>query len=251
MRVLTIIPARIGSSRLPEKPLRSIRGEPLIRIVARTAIDLPVSDEVVVATDDRRVVDAVRPLGVRGVLTSPDHESGTERLAEVLQMPEFADWQLILNLQGDQPYLPAVAAAGALQQVRSGCSVGTAAAALRAGDLTNRNVVKVVVDESGRASEFSRRQPAGSPVGPGHSRIFHHLGVYAYERETVLEWVRLPGCSAARTQGLEQLRPLRAGMSIGVALCNCVPPLAIDTEDDLRCAQLAHRNRGVQTRKSA
>ncbi len=251
MRVLTIIPARIGSSRLPDKPLRSICGEPVIRIVVRRAIQLGVSADVVVATDDWRVVEAVKPLGVRGFLTSPHHRSGTERIAEILTMPGFTHTELILNVQCDQPYLPAAAALGALQQVGSGRSIGTAATAVGPGDLTNRQVVKVVVDESGRACRFSRYVPARMLKGSGPARVFHHLGVYAYERQTVFEWVRLPECSLERTQRLEQLRPLQAGMAIGVALCNCAPPLTIDTEDDLRRAQSVHRNIAVQIRKSA
>lgn len=263
MRVLTVIPARIGSSRLPQKPLRSICGEPLIRIVARRAIELAVADEVIVAADDQRVLEALRGLRVRGLLTRPDHRSGTERIGEIVRKPEFADSRLVLNLQVDQPFLPAAAARGALQLVRSGYSVGTAAAPLQRGALDNRCVVKVTLETSGRALDFSRDPPdtrdplvtRDPPVthdaGSSPRRMFHHLGVYAYHRDTILEWISLPECTSERIHDLEQLRPLQAGMSIGVALCKCAPPPAVDTEHDLRRARMVHVRMDPPTRKSA
>jgi 3-deoxy-manno-octulosonate cytidylyltransferase (CMP-KDO synthetase) len=257
VRVLTVIPARIGSFRLPQKPLRSICGEPLIRIVARRAIELAVADKVIVAADDQRVLEAVRGLGVRGLLTRPDHRSGTERIGEIVRKPEFADSQLVLNLQVDQPFLPAAAARGALQLVRSGYSVGTAAAPLQRGALDNRCVVKVTLETSGRARDFSRDPlvtrdpPVTHDAGSSPRRMFHHLGVYAYHRDTILEWISLPECTSERIHGLEQLRPLQAGMSIGVALCKCAPPPAVDTEHDLRRARMVHVTMDPPTRKSA
>ncbi len=249
MRVLTIIPARIGSSRLPEKPLRHIQGEPLIRWATRRALSFGIAGEVVVATDDQRVLRAVMPFGVRGVMTNSGHRSGTERIAEVLTMPDFTTVDIVLNLQCDQPFLPREAASGALQQVRSGFPTGTSAVPLETGDLTRTNVVKVSVDSGGRATSFFRTEPITR--NRASRRPLHHLGVYAYSRRAVLDWVQLPDCVEEHAEQLEQLRPLQAGIPMGVALLDCDSPLAIDTEDDLRRAQYCGSVTRDQTRKSA
>jgi 3-deoxy-manno-octulosonate cytidylyltransferase (CMP-KDO synthetase) len=249
VRVLTIIPARIGSFRLPEKPLLHIRGEPLIRWVARRAQKLALGGEIVVATDDERILQAVRPMGVRGVMTDPAHRSGTERVAEVLGRPEYDSVDAVLNLQCDQPFLPTQAATGALQQVQYGLPLGTAAAPLQSRHLTTRDVVKVSVDRDGRAMSFYRGEPLHPK--PGAQGPYHHLGVYAYSRAAAFEWLRLPACLEEHNEKLEQLRPLLAGIPIGVALLDCDAPLAIDTEDDLRRAQHFRSATTVQTRMSA
>jgi 3-deoxy-manno-octulosonate cytidylyltransferase (CMP-KDO synthetase) len=250
VRVLTIIPARIGSSRLPEKPLSIICGEPLAHLVTRKALEFALSDEIVVASDDDRVLDVVRPLGIRGVKTSQLHRSGTERIAEVLALPEYASVDLVLNVQGDQPFLPFEAAQGALRQLEAGFGIGTAAVPLSEVDVSNRNIVKVAIDRCGEARHFWRG-PVGGVKLDAVMGVFHHLGVYAYTRESVLEWVRLPDCVEEFSQQLEQLRPLRNGISIGVEVVQCVAPLAVDTPSDLRRAQVVREQTSEQSRKSA
>jgi len=250
VRVLTVIPARIGSSRLPEKPLRSIAGEPLVSLVAQRAVNLGVSTRIVVAADDARVLEAVTHLAVDRVLTEPHHKSGTERIAEVLQRPEYAGIQCVLNLQVDQPFLPRDAAEGALRMVESGFAIGTAAAPLDPVHQSDRNIVKVAVGKADQAERFARILTA-IEMASGGDEFLHHLGVYAYTREAVLQWVGLPECVAEHTERLEQLRPMANGMSIGVASIDCVAPLAIDTECDLQRAQCSQIHIKDQSRKSA
>jgi 3-deoxy-manno-octulosonate cytidylyltransferase (CMP-KDO synthetase) len=250
VRVLTIIPARIGSTRLPEKPLRTIRGEPLTHLVARNVIEYSVSDEVAVASDDRRVLETVRPLGVRGVMTSSAPRSGTERIAEVLKRPEYSDADVVLNVQCDQPFLPLEAVKGAISKVEAGFEIGTAAVPFPAPAEADGNIVKVVVGSDGRAVHFSRGRVGAGDLD-GAANVFHHLGVYAYTRESVLKWVALPECPEEFAERLEQLRPLLHGMSIGVELINGMAPLAIDTLADLRRAQGTFGQTRGQSRKSA
>ena len=250
MRVLTVIPARIGSSRLPEKPLRSIAGEPLVSIVAQRAVNLGVSSRIVVAADDACVLEAVAHLAVDRILTGSHHKSGTERIAEVLLRPEYRSVEQVLNLQVDQPFLPGEAMGGALRMVESGYAIGTAAVRLDQSHQADRNIVKVVVGRGCRADRFARILTA-TEMASSHGEVLHHLGVYAFTRAAVLRWVGLDECVEEHTEQLEQLRPMAHGMSIGVATLDCVAPLAIDTESDLRKAQCRHINIRDQSRKSA
>lgn len=234
VRIVVVIPARIGSTRLPQKPLRLLAGEPLIRVVARRALALGLGGPVVVASDDRRVLEAVAPLGVAGVLTDPGHASGTERVAEVAARPELASADMLLNLQGDEPFLTRSAALGALRRVERGDDVGTAAQPLRPGVDRNPNRVKVEIDARGTARRFFRSpDPATPPAG----EVLQHLGVYAYTPATVRRWVALPPVAGERADELEQLRPLAHGMRIGVAKLSEAAPHGIDTEEDLRLAE--------------
>ncbi|UCD24565.1 MAG: NTP transferase domain-containing protein [Gemmatimonadota bacterium] len=250
MRLLTVIPARIGSSRLPGKPLRTIGGQPLVSIVAQRALGLALTERVVVAADSRSVLDAVAHLDVDRILTSRQHRSGTERIAEVMGRQEYTDIDAVLDFQVDQPFLPDKAARGALRMVRSGFSIGTAAAQLDPNQLSNRNVVKVWVDnETGHAKRFSRVAQAGAELAS--CIVLHHLGVYAYTRQAVLQWVALPECIEEQSERLEQLRPMTNGMPIGVATLDGKAPLAIDTQTDLEQAQSRRIKIRDQSRKSA
>jgi 3-deoxy-manno-octulosonate cytidylyltransferase (CMP-KDO synthetase) len=234
--LVCVIPARLGASRLPEKPLRLFAGEPLVRVVARHALALDLGGPVVVASDDERVLEAVAPLGIAALLTRGDHGSGTERVAEVIDRPEFATADVVLNLQGDEPFLPRAAALGAVQRVRAGDDVGTAAQPLHQGAWRDPHRVKVELDGRGRALSFYRTPPARAcrPRGP----TLQHVGVYAYSPASLRRWVALPPTIEERTERLEQLRPLRHGFRIGVAALTEVVPHGIDTEDDLRMAEV-------------
>ncbi len=185
MHLLCVIPARIGSTRLPEKPLRRIAGTPLICIVARRAQALNLGGQLVVATDDERVARVVRDIGIDAVLTDRRHQSGTERVAEVLARPSYAHADLVLNLQGDEPLVPADAVRGALARVTNGDAIGTAAAPLPPERAADPNRVKVTIDRNGRAVGFSR---APLPAGEGAScEYLQHIGVYAYTRRALLD----------------------------------------------------------------
>jgi 3-deoxy-manno-octulosonate cytidylyltransferase (CMP-KDO synthetase) len=229
-----VIPARLAATRLPQKPLRLLRGEPLIRVVARRALSLDLGGPVVVASDDERVLEAVAPLGVPGVLTGT-HRSGTDRVAEVARRPEYAGADVILNFQGDEPFLPREAAAGAVARVLGGDDVGTAAQPLSPDAWRDPRRVKVEVDGRGRALRFFRTP--GAPACTHQPPTFHHVGVYAYRPDTLARWSALPPTAAEEAEGLEQLRPLARGFTIGVATLTDSVPHGIDTEDDLETAE--------------
>lgn len=207
----------------------------MIRRVVRRALAFNLPATVVVASDDRRVLDAVADLDVRGVLTDAGHTSGTERVAEVLSRSDLGDAELVLNLQGDEPFLPREAAVGAVDRVRSGDDIGTAAQPLSANGRRDPNRVKVDVDGRGRALRFYRTPALPSCGVP--TPTFQHLGVYAYRPATLHRWVTLPTVDEERAEGLEQLRPLAHGLRIGVAVLPDAVPHGIDTEHDLRLAE--------------
>lgn len=237
MPVLGVIPARLGSSRLPHKPLRLLAGEPLILRVTRRLSELGVCDRVVVATDAEPVAAVVRGAGFEAVLTSPAHESGTARVAEVVVTNEFKSYDLILNVQGDEPLLAAAAVHGALGRLGMGDPIATAAGALDAAHAPDPNRVKVVVGSGGRAVYFSR---APIPFDRDGSRevVYHqHVGVYGYTRDALLRWMRLPPVPEERWEQLEQLRPLLHGVPIGVALFDEAPAPGVDTAADLQWAE--------------
>ena len=236
-----MIPARLGATRLPRKPLRLLAGSPLVIRVWQRVTALGVADRCVIATDHPDVAAAARTAGAECILTSPHHPSGTDRVAEVAARPEFARYQVVVNIQGDEPFLPSGAVRGAIGVVDGGAfPIGTAAAAAGRDVLASPQVVKVVCGDGGRALYFSRapipflREEADAPERDGLVR--QHIGIYAYTAEALARWVALPPHPLERIERLEQLRPLAAGMPIGVAVVP--PPLAggIDTEDDLRRA---------------
>lgn len=236
MHPLIIIPARFGSVRLPGKPLCKIDGEPLIRIVVRNVLDFGLDAHLVLATDDVRIRDAVADLGVQTVVTLQKHRSGTERVAEVARRPEYAGFDQVLNVQGDQPFLPVEAAVGAVKQLETGFPVGTAAAPLQHGQESDRNRVKVALDHEGRALAFSRAMPA-LPGTDELLGVFLHLGLYAYTRTALFDWVSQPANPAEFDEGLEQLRPFQRGTPIGVSLLDEPVEPGVDTLEDLERAQ--------------
>ena len=241
MKTLAVIPARLGASRLPRKPLRLLAGLPLVVRVWQRVQALNVASHCVIATDSDEVAKAVRPHGAEVVLTSPAHSSGTDRVAEVAARPEFLSFDAILNVQGDEPFVSAGALRGAVSQVTSGqFPLGTVA--VRADDavLDEPSVVKVVAADDGRAMYFSRaaipflRDAAEAPLRS--TRVWQHIGVYAYARPALAQWVSLPPHPLERIERLEQLRPLAAGLAMGVALIEEQPGIGVDTDEDLRRA---------------
>jgi 3-deoxy-manno-octulosonate cytidylyltransferase (CMP-KDO synthetase) len=239
MRVLGVIPARLGSTRLPNKPLQLLAGEPLITRVIQRVLDLGLVDEVVVATDAPMVLEVATRSGVRAVLTDGGHESGTDRVAEVAGRAEYAAFEVIVNLQGDEPFLPREALAGALSRIEGGDDVGTAAAPLDPALAADPARVKVVTDAEGRALYFSRaaiphRREAGHPAD---GLYWQHLGIYAYTRPALERWVRWTPSPTEQAERLEQLRALHYGLAIGVARLSEPAPPGVDTPDDLRRAE--------------
>jgi len=234
MPVLGVIPARLGSTRLPRKPLQPLGGVPLVVRVAQQIQSLEITDRLVVATDSTEIEAAVLEAGFEAILTSPHHPSGTDRVYEIVTRREFAGFDEILNAQGDAPFLALAAAAGALRQLRQDRDVGTAAERLDPADQLDRSRVKVVINPSGLAVTFSR-----SGI-PGQSN-WRHVGVYAYRRPALERLARAAPTAQELAHGLEQLRALELGLSIGVARLDESAGPAIDTLADLELAQ-AHWN---------
>lgn len=212
-------------------------GEPLIRRVVRTVLEWGFDAPVVVATDDVRVLEAAEPLGAAGALTQSAHPSGTHRVAEVVDLPQYWAVDTVLNVQGDLLSPGREIAAAALRRIALGDPVGTVGVPMSPGALEDRGRVKVVVDTvSGRARGFSRAVPAAR-AWPPDGQVLEHVGVYAYTRRGLRDWVQLPAHPSEQTEGLEQLRPLAQGMAIGVSRCRGPAPVSIDTERDLARAQ--------------
>ena len=233
-----MIPARLGSSRLPRKPLLPLAGEPLILWVTRRVAELGVCDRLVVATDAREIATVVQRAGFEAVLTSPEHRSGTERVAEVVGKQDFRDFTFIVNVQGDEPFIAPSGVRGALGCLERGEILGTAAGSLDARLAGDPNRVKVVVDARGRAVYFSRAPIPFDRDETGDVEYHQHVGVYAYTREGLDCWVRLPPVPEERWERLEQLRPLLHGIPIGVTLFEGPPPApGIDTPADLAWAE--------------
>jgi len=236
--VLAIIPARRGSTRLRDKPLRLLGGQPLVLRVWDRVSSLAVADQVVVATDDAAVADAIEAAGGTAVLTRSDHPSGTDRVAEVARRAEFADAEVLLNIQGDEPFIDEAAVRGAVSIVTGGFApIGTVSVRVSPNALVAPDCVKVVCDDAGRALYFSRAPiPFLRDAVDGAVRdtlVRQHLGIYAYSREALQRWVSLPVHPLEQVERLEQLRPLAAGLAIGVATAAAVEFGGIDTEADL------------------
>jgi 3-deoxy-manno-octulosonate cytidylyltransferase (CMP-KDO synthetase) len=221
-----VIPARYGSTRFPGKPLERATGKYLIQHVVEQARISRRADAIVVATDDMRILDAVREFGGKAVMTSASHPSGTDRIAEVIQRPEYSSVKIIVNVQGDEPDIdPATidALIEVLQTTPDMAMATVSAPFSSARDVENPNIVKVVTDHRGSALYFSRsvipydrdRASAGGG-GPVPANYRKHLGIYAYRRETLLTLANSPVCELEKLEKLEQLRALHLGMKIFV-----------------------------------
>jgi 3-deoxy-manno-octulosonate cytidylyltransferase (CMP-KDO synthetase) len=235
---LAIIPARLAATRLPRKPLRLLAGLPIVLRVWQRVSALEVADRCVIATDSVEVLHAATEAGAECVLTRDDHRSGTDRVAEAAARVELRGYDVILNVQGDEPFISGAALAGAVACVQAqGFPLGTAAAHASLAVLDTPHVVKVVCADDGRALYFSRAAiPALRDAEDGallQATVRQHIGVYAYTPEALQRWVALPEHPLERLERLEQLRPLAAGMAMGVATLAEAPPGGLDTEDDL------------------
>src|SRR3984893_10271133 len=218
-KVVVVIPARYGSSRLPGKPLVSLGGKPMIQRVYERAKRAQLADGVIVATDDDRIVKAVQGFGGEARMTRPDHRTGTERVAEVAAH-ESGD--VFVNVQGDEPLLDPAAVDTAVGALLSdeGTSVSTVATPIKlAADIMDPNVCKVVLDFDENALYFSRAPVPWVRDTAAKVQVRHlkHLGLYVFEREALLEYPTLPGGELERIEQLEQLRWMENGWKIRVA----------------------------------
>src|SRR5262245_1863561 len=249
---VAIIPARYGSTRLPGKALADIAGQPMVWHVAERARRARGIARVIVATDDVRIRDAVASTGVEVVMTSPDHPSGTDRLAEVAR---GIDADVLLNVQGDLPLLdPAMVERLAARMVdEPALPMATVAVPLRDdAEWRSPHVVKVVAGADGHALYFSR-----SPIpfdrdgvrAPAEPLGWRHVGMYAYRREILLRLAALPPSPLERRESLEQLRALEHGIAIGVvSWSDAVPLIEVDTPADLERARSAMTADGERPR---
>ena len=239
MLVLGVIPARLGSTRIPNKPLQNLAGEPLIIRVIQRVQGFGVVDQLVVATDSALVAKVVEVVGVRAILTRANHSTGTDRVAEVAALPEFTGHEVIANIQGDEPFLPRAALVGALEKVAGGADIGTAAAPLASDEAADPARVKVVLNATGGALYFSRAAIpyVRDPAAQAATLYWQHVGVYAYRREALMRLAGLAPSPAEEAERLEQLRALHHGMAVGVARLESPAEPGVDTPDDLRRAQ--------------
>jgi 3-deoxy-manno-octulosonate cytidylyltransferase (CMP-KDO synthetase) len=239
---IVAIPARYGATRLPGKPLQIIAGEPMVVHVARRALAAGAA-EVVVATDDERIAEAARGYPLRVCMTRADHPSGTDRLAECARQLGWAADQIVVNLQGDEPFAPPEGIRAAAQALAdSEAPMATLAIGIEdAATLFDPNAVKVVRDARGHALYFSRapmpwhrdrfaRDQVGALL-PG--AFLRHIGIYAYRAGFLHTFTQLPPGQLEQLEGLEQLRVLEAGHAIAVAISPVPFPPGVDTEADL------------------
>lgn len=237
-----VIPSRYASERLPGKPLREIGGKPMLQHVHERGIESG-AVEVVIATDDDRIAEVAESFGAKVCMTSAEHKSGTDRLAEVAFAKGWADEKVIVNLQGDEPLMPAQLidqCAALLDDERAG--VATLASPLRSKrDFDNPNVVKVVIDDDGFVMYFSRAaipfSRSGATDDLAKSSALHHHGIYAYRNNVLQKIVAAEQSKLEIAEQLEQLRALSLGLKIKVGIPDVRPGPGVDTEDDLREAE--------------
>lgn len=248
MEFTVIIPARYQSSRFPGKPLVDIKGKPMVQWVYEKAMQAG-ARQVIVATDDARIQNAVEGFGGRVCMTRDDHESGTERLAEVVQTLNLSDDEIIVNVQGDEPFIPAENIVQVAQNLANNQQAKMATLSVSITDKEeafNANAVKVVTDAKGYALYFSRAtipydrsrflsvaQSDIKDIGDFYQR---HIGIYAYSAGFIKEYIELAVSPLEQIESLEQLRVLWHGYAIHVEQAKSTPPPGIDTPEDLQRA---------------
>jgi 3-deoxy-manno-octulosonate cytidylyltransferase (CMP-KDO synthetase) len=248
IHVVGIIPARYGSTRLPGKALCTILGKPMIQRVYERCRGAAGLDAIYVATDDTRIAEAVHGFGGRALMTSPNHPSGTDRLAEAVASIE-AD--VVVNIQGDQPFLDPGMITEAVEPLLSDPAIDMATLMHRLEreeDLADPSVVKVVTDLAGNALYFSRSLIPYPRQSAAHA-VFEHVGLYVYRRDFLLKLASLAPTPLEQIESLEQLRVLEHGYPIRVVETHChdsaFSGFSVDTESDLLRAEAMLRERGM------
>lgn len=244
LRFKVVIPARYASTRLPGKPLLTIAGKPMIAHVCQRALEAD-AEQIIVATDDERIFHAVSELGIKAVMTRPDHQSGTERIAEVAQLCGWADSEIIVNLQGDEPLIPPViireVAAALAGQQQAGIAT-LAAKIIDIEEIFNPNAVKVVLNKSGYALYFSRAPipwerdafSLSDRTPSGKLPYLRHIGLYAYRVDFLNRYCAWDASPLESVEALEQLRILWHGQEVLVKIVDQSPEGGVDTQEDLR-----------------
>ena len=241
MSFTVVIPARYGSTRFPGKPLADIQGKPMIQHVVDRAHEAGAS-KVIVATDDARIQEVARSFSTV-CMTASTHQSGTERIAEVLEKEQISGDSIVVNVQGDEPFIPAQN----IQQVASNlalakqCEMATLSTPIsNAEDVLNPNVVKVLVNTHNEAIYFSRaaipferNRMMANPNDADPTLYFRHIGIYAYRANYVQRYVSYAPSALEHIESLEQLRALWYGDKIHCDVAKAPPPVGVDTPDDL------------------
>ncbi len=234
MSALIVIPARLASARFPGKPLARLGDRPLVQHVYENSIGSALADSAVVATDSEEIFRVVEAFGGRSLMTSPDCASGTDRAAEAAANPDYAGYDIIVNVQGDEPLIrpEMIDAVIGLLAGDERASIGTLArAAEDPEDIENPNVVKVVLDREGFALYFSR-SPIPYRKQGSEATVLQHVGIYGYRKDALLRLASTEPSALERAEGLEQLRALEHGMRIKVGLTQ-YRTIGVDTPEDL------------------
>jgi 3-deoxy-manno-octulosonate cytidylyltransferase (CMP-KDO synthetase) len=241
MSFVVIIPARMASTRLPNKPLADIAGKSMVVRVAERAA-LSQASRVIVATDDLRVLAVCEQAGVEARMTRADHPSGTDRIAEIAADLPLPDEAVIVNVQGDEPLIDPDLINACAERVNASTPMATAAHTIhQIAEVFNSNVVKVVLDAKGDALMFSRAPLPWHRDGfardtqsmPPHYTPLRHIGIYAYRRDFLLRYPELSVSPLETIEALEQLRVLWHGHRIAVHLVDAAPAAGVDTPEDL------------------
>ena len=234
MKIACISPSRYASTRLPGKPLRMIAGETLVHRVYERAALAKLPDIVIVATDNEKIESEVKSFGGRVMMTSPDHPTGTDRLAEVAA--SLPDYDIVVNVQGDEPFInpDVIDSLAKMLAERDDLDMTTAAAPLKEDEYDDPSAVKVVVNQKGEALYFSRSL-IPYPRNEFSVPPLKHVGIYAYRRDFLLAYAGMKQTPLEKTESLEQLRALEMGYKIGVIRIDS-EDIGIDTEEDLKKA---------------
>lgn len=244
-----VIPARYASSRLPGKPLADIAGKPMIQHVYEHA-QSSAAEHVIIATDDTRIEQAAIAFGADVCMTRVDHNSGTDRLAEVAQLRAFSDTDIIINVQGDEPCLPAELinqVAADLQHHAAADMASLFSQITQQSQVFDPNVVKVVMDQQGYALYFSRapipliRDHLEAATLPAELPYYRHIGLYGYRASFLKDYARLTPCAMETAESLEQLRALYHGKRIHLSIASIDSGHGVDTIDDLEYVRTLFR----------
>ncbi|GAB2658160.1 3-deoxy-manno-octulosonate cytidylyltransferase [Vibrio panuliri] len=243
MSFTVVIPARYQSTRLPGKPLADIAGKPMIQWVYEQALQAG-ADNVIIATDDQRVEQAAQAFGATVCMTSPNHESGTERLAEVVKVMGIPDDHIIVNVQGDEPLIPpAIISQVADNLANSQAPMATLAVEISdEAEVFNPNAVKVLTDKDGYAMYFSRATIPWDRDNFANGKsivqpLLRHIGIYAYRAGFINTYINWAPSALEKIECLEQLRVLWYGEKIHVAVAKEAPAAGVDTPEDLEAVR--------------